>query len=77
MSTRILNTLTLIIGVMIVGFFLSSSRTPQGSNNVPRYHMTHYGGTVIFVYDAMTGKQKTVKYSDVKDGKSIKELLDE
>ena len=78
MKTRQFSTIAIVIGVLITGIIISSFTPSQENENIPRYHMFYpaASGVDIFVYDAVTGNYKTVKYNELKDGKNIKELLE-
>lgn len=76
MKTRQFSTIAIVIGVLITGIIIFSFTPSQENENIPRYHMFYPGETDIFVYDAVTGNYKTVRYKELKDGKNIKELLE-
>ena len=59
------------------GFMLLISAKNQSTPavEIPRYHISWAASTGI-VYDAVTGKSKEVKFNEIKNIKSIKELLE-
>ena len=78
MKTRQFSTIVIVIGVLITGIIISSFTPSQENQNIPRYHIFFPAnfGKDMFVYDAVTGNYKAVKYNELKEGKNIKELLE-
>lgn len=79
-KTVIMKNFKMLLGI-VIGFgtciILSATTVEKPTNeNIPRYHLHYADGSAAFVYDAVTGEYKKVKYPVLSNGSSIKELLE-